>query len=378
LIRRNRITPFSHIKKKLSTNIFNIVLYICTKTSEPLLLINLHTMKKSILLLLSAFLLTLGAAAQEGFEGYLLADKNDRTKLIEAYINPAMKGLIYGMNSGWYHTAKVHKTFGFDISISANASLVSKEDEMFTLSGLTSINQVSGGRITAATAAGSKNTMPLTTVSFTENNINYSTAFNAPGGIKENLPLNAIPTPAVQFNLGLPANFEISLRLVPEVGYKDVEGSLLGIGLKKEITNWFGPIDKTPLHVSLLAAYTTMTVDYNIKGTEDVSVENGLAQLKLNAYTVQAIASLNFPFINLYGGIGYGSGNATLKMLGDYTLRYGPLSRTITDPINAEFDAGGFQTTIGTRLSLGFFKIFGSFTLQEYNTANLGIAFSLR
>jgi hypothetical protein len=67
-------------------------------------------MKKSILLLLSAFLLTLSTTAQEGFEGYLLADKNDRTKLIEAYINPAMKGLIYGMNSGWYHTAKVHRT----------------------------------------------------------------------------------------------------------------------------------------------------------------------------------------------------------------------------------------------------------------------------
>jgi hypothetical protein len=34
--------------------------------------------------------------------------------------------------------------------------------------------------------------------------------------------------------------------------------------------------------------------------------------------------------------------------------------------------------TIGARLSLGFFKIYGSYALQEYNTANLGIAFSLR
>ena len=132
------------------------------------------------------------------------------------------------------------------------------------------------------------------------------------------------------------------------------------------------------MHVSLLAAYTTMTVDYNINSTGDVNVQNGLAEFKLNAYTVQAIASLNFPIINIYGGIGYGSGNSTLKMTGDYNLSYGPLTRTITDPIDSEFNAGSMRTTAGLRLSLGFFKLFGSYTLQEYNTANLGIAFSFR
>ncbi|MFT7352854.1 MAG: hypothetical protein ACI9XR_002645, partial [Flavobacterium sp.] len=206
----------------------------------------------------------------------------------------------------------------------------------------------------------------------------YSTTFNAPGGVKESLPLNAIPAPALQVSLGLPAKFEVSLRLVPKVGQKDVKGSLFGVGLKKEITSWFGPLGATPLHVSLLAAYTTMNVEYSIEDAEDIAVQNGLAEFKLNSYTVQAIASLNFPILNLYGGIGYGAGNSTLKMLGDYTLSYGPLSRTITDPIDSAFDAGSFRTTIGTRISLPFLKIFGSYTLQEYNTANLGIAISLR
>lgn len=332
-------------------------------------------MKKCILIFISVFALTSNTKAQDGFEGYLLADSNDRAKLIDAYVNPAMKGLIYGMNNGWYHTAKVHKPFGFDIAIGLNASFAPEEDEMFSLSGLTSINE---GSITAATFAGSENTRPLTTISFAENNVTYNTTFNAPGGKKESLPLSAVPAPAVQLSLGLPAKFEVSLRLVPKIGDDNVKGRLFGIGLKKEITSWFGPIDKTPLHVSLLAAYTTMTVDYNINSSGDISVQDGLAEFKLNSYTVQAIASLNFPIINFYGGIGYGAGNSTLKMTGDYTLNYGPLSRTISDPINSEFDAGSFRTTIGSRLSLGFFKIFGSYTLQEYNTVNLGIAISLR
>ncbi len=335
-------------------------------------------MKKSILIILGALALTFNTKAQDGFEGYLLADSNDRSKLIEAYISPAMKGLIYSMNNGWYHTAKVHKTLGFDLSIGLNASLVPEEDEIFTLSGLTSINQATGSSITAATIAGSEDNTPPTTINFIEDGETYSTVFNAPGGVKESLPLSAIPAPAVQLSLGLPAKFEISLRLVPKVGTEDVKGSLFGVGLKKEITSWFGPLGATPLHISLLAAYTTMNVKYDIQSNDDISVQNGLAEFKLNSYTVQAIASLNFPILNLYGGIGYGAGNSTLKMLGDYTLSYGPLSRTITDPIDSKFDAGSFRTTIGTRISLPFLKIFGSYTLQEYNTANLGIAISLR
>ena len=336
-------------------------------------------MKKSILIIIGVFALTLNIKAQDGFEGYILADNNDRSKLIEAYINPAMKGLIYGMNSGWYHTAKVHKTLGFDISIGFNASVVPEKDEMFTLSGLSSINTGTGNSITAATVGGSENTTPLTTVNFTEGNQTYIKTFNAPGGVQEDLPLNAVPTPSIQISLGLPAKFEASLRLVPKVGSDDVKGSLFGLGVKKEITDWFGPMEKTPLHVSLLAAYTNMNVDYDIQKNSSISGSNQAAEFNLNSFTLQALASLNFPVINVYGGVGYSTGSSTLKMLGTYNLEYdGGLMRTVKDPLNTKFNVGGFTTTVGARLSLGFFKIFGSYSLQEYNTINAGIAFSIR
>jgi len=335
-------------------------------------------MKKLLLLFISIFAFNLSTKAQDGFEGYLLASDQDRGELIEAYINPAMKGLIYGMNSGWYHTAKVHSVFGFDISIGLNGSLAPKEDEMFTLSGLNSINT---GSITAATVAGSEDISPITTVEYNDPNnplITYRTTFNAPGGVKESLPLNTIPAPAIQLNLGLPAKIEIGLRLVPKVGKDDVKGNLFGMSLKKEITSWFGPLDKLPLHVSLMGAFTNMTVDYDIQNSGTINSQNGLAEFKLNSYTFQALASLNFPIINVYGGIGYGSGSSTIKVLGDYDLTYVGQTRTISDPINSEFNAGGFRTTAGLRLSLGFFKVFADYTLQEYNTLNLGVAISIR
>jgi hypothetical protein len=207
-----------------------------------------------------------------------------------------------------------------------------------------------------------------------------------PGGIKEDLPLNAMPAPSVQFTLGLPSKMDVSIRMVPKIGENDVKGQLLGIGLKKDITSLFGVIEKTPLNVSLFAAYTTMNVDYDLQNDSSINGANQLAEFKLNAYTVQAIASLNFPVINFYGGIGYNGGTSSLNIKGTYKLEYktnqpppnDTFEETVTDPISQNFEANGFRTTLGTRLNLGPVKLFGDYTIQEYNTISLGLAVSIR
>ena len=325
---------------------------------------------------------TISSKAQE-LESILLAANADANKLTKAYMNPAMKGLIYGMNSGWYHTAEVHKKFGFDLTIGLNASMVPEKDELISFSslGLTSITSTS---TTSPTIAGSGDGANVD-VNATVQGQSVSATFQMPSGIKDDLPLNAIPTPAVQLSLGLPYKFDVMLRLVPEVGDEDVKGKLLGIGLKKEITSIFGPLEKLPLHVSLLAAYTSMDVNYSMDGT-NIPGNNQNAEFKLKAYTAQAIASLNFPIINFYGGIGYSAGTSTLKILGTYELEYetgqpspnDTITETVTDPIGLDFETNGFRATIGTRLSLGFFKLFADYTFQEYNTLSGGIAFSIR
>jgi len=334
-------------------------------------------MKKLTLLVLLG-LVTITSKAQE-LESILLASKDDASKLTSAYINPAMKGLIYGMNSGWYHTAKVHKKLGFDISIGANLSIAPTEDELMVFAdlGLTSISSAS---TTSPTVFGSGDGAQMNVNAVVQGQ-NVTASFEMPSGISEDLPMNAVPTPSLQLSVGLPYKFDVMLRLVPEVGSDDVKGNLLGVGLKKEITSIFGALEKLPLHVSVLAAYSTMNVDYVIDGGT-IPGQDQRTEFKLNSYTVQAIGSLNFPIINIYGGIGYSGGSSSLKMLGDYELIYntsgGTIVETVTDPLNLDFDASGFRTTIGARLSLGFFKIFGDYTLQEYNTFSAGIAFSFR
>jgi hypothetical protein len=342
-------------------------------------------MKKiSLTILLLSFIFNM--KAQDGLEAILLAGTQDANKLTEAYLNPAMKGLIYGMNSGWYHSAKAHKKFGFDVSISLNASIVPSKDEIFKFADLGLSASTTSTSLIGATVAGSNTLEAPVAVSTTIEGQTVTANFTMPAGIKEDLPLNAVPTPSVQFSLGLPKQFDVMVRFVPEVGSDDVTGNLLGIGLKKEITDWFGIIGKTPLHISLLGAYTKMDVNYNIQNSSSIQGSNQEASFSLNSYTIQAIASLNFPIINFYGGIGYSAGTSDLKMKGTYNLNYNtslPAPNNtkqviLTNPLNIDFKASGMRATLGTRLSLGFFKIFGDYTIQDYNTISAGIAFSFR
>jgi hypothetical protein len=275
-------------------------------------------MKKFVLLILiSVFAVSMKAQEDDGLESILYANIQDANKLTQAYLNPGMKGLIYGMNSGWYHTAQAHKTFGFDFSFGLNASMVPDKDELFRFADLGLSSTTTANFPTSPTVAGTNNTAAQATVTATAEieGQNVSKEFKMPAGVKEDLPLNAVPTPSVQFTLGLPKQFDVMVRLVPEVGSDDVKGNLYGIGVKKEITSLFGVIEKLPLHISLLGAYTNMDVNYNIQNDSSIPGANQVATFNLSAYTVQAIASINFPIINFYGGIGYGSGTSDLKML---------------------------------------------------------------
>ena len=344
-------------------------------------------MKKHILILISVF--TLSTKAQSGFEKILLADVNDSQKLLEAYFSPGMEGFINAMNGGWYHTAKVHKKLGFDISIGASGAQIPSKNDIINISALGLSSNLTSNASTTPSFSGSDNGAEFRVT----RNIagqNVTADFTAPGGV--NLPANLVPAPAIQIGLGLPWKLEAMVRFVPNINFGEDQDesslNMFGVGLKKEITDWFGPMDKTPLHVSILAAYTSMKVSYGIADINSgpIRTQNALTEFDLNAFTVQAIASLNFPFINVYGGLGYNRGSSSLNMSGNYTGVFetglpapnNTINQTLEIPSNLDFNSNGMAATIGARLSLGFFKIYGSYALQEYNTANLGIAFSLR
>ena len=74
-------------------------------------------MKALIVIVLTTFFLVPLAIAQEDFDEFIELGSADATVIYEAYATPAMSGLNWGFNRGWYQTAKAHKPLGFDFSL---------------------------------------------------------------------------------------------------------------------------------------------------------------------------------------------------------------------------------------------------------------------
>ena len=350
------------------------------------------TIMKNLIFICTIFFGVNSTNAQE-LESILLAS-DDASLLLENYLNPVMKGLMTSMNNGWYTTAKTHKKFGFDITIGASASFTPDKDQMFQfVADQYEFISVSGGNTSIPTILSKDETETEINISVPYEGDKFKVGtFKMPGGIAKDLPANATPAPFVQVGLGLPFKTTVKLRLVPKTNFaSDVEANLIGVGLQHDLTQYLGIVEKLPFSVSLFGAYTSASVEYAIKNdalTDRVSVTNGLAQFKLNTWTVQALGSLDFKIVSVYGGLGYNGGTSSFDIKGDYSLSYdiqdsgqnnlSILDETITDPINLDFKTSGTRATIGARLNLAFFKIFADYTLQEYNTATVGVAFSFR
>ena len=190
-------------------------------------------------MLVSFLALGFNTKAQDGFENILLAEVGDSQKLLQAYFAPGMEGFINSMNNGWAHTAKVHKKFGFDISLGGSISSIPTEREVFNVAALGLVS-VTSSSATASTFGG-PDVQTQMTVNTTINGQNVTANFNTPGGIREDLPLNGVPAPVAQITMGLPWKMDVMLRFVPKIDIGEDDGSvdMFGIGLKKEITSWF-------------------------------------------------------------------------------------------------------------------------------------------
>jgi len=138
---------------------------------------------------------------------------------------------------------------------------------------------------------------------------------------------------------------------------------------------YFGLFDKLPINVSLLGSFTSLNLNYGLSEASPNQQISG----EVNTFMIQALGSLDFPVISIVGGFGYGKGDTVFNMLGDYTI---PLadgtSKILSDPLNSDKEYKGTHAMIGARANLLFLKIFANYTLQEFNTLNVGVSVSFR
>lgn len=331
--------------------------------------------------------------AQE-LESILLAAA-DAERLTQAYIEPALKGVVYSMNDGWYTTGRTHSVLGFDVTFGANMALVPNGDKafLFKASDYNFVRSQVGETERVSTVLGDDPDGTFFDVRVPVGDGTFKVAeFQMPGGIGPDFPLKGVATPMIQVGLGLPTSTDLKFRFLPDIGVNDkVKNSMFGLGLQHDITQYIPGLSATPVSISALVAYSNTKVTYQIDSSDnldDVTVVGGEGLFALNTLSVQAIGSVNLAVIEFFASAGFGRGGSRLELNGDYTLTYdlesadgfplGQLSETITNPLQFKADVNSPRFGLGMRLNLAIFKLFASYTIQEYNTFSTGLSVSIR
>ena len=164
---------------------------------------------------------TVTAQDENDIVNFLASGQRDASKLMNAYLNPAIEGLSYGFNGGCYTTAKAHKSFGFDIGVTVNAVFISKSRNYFSpnslgLENITSVISTAPNGM-APTIMGPAHRTTYTVDS--DGNGQSEGSFEGPNGVdfQENLKINGVLAPTAQIGIGIYKNTDLKIRFMPEV-----------------------------------------------------------------------------------------------------------------------------------------------------------------
>jgi hypothetical protein len=333
------------------------------------------------------------AQNESDLASFLKAAPEDASKLITAYVQPAIEGVSYGMTGGWYTTAKAHKSFGVDLGISLTTVFLPSSKNYFNPASLglssgaifsNTTNPGSG----APTIMGPKDKTTYDFIYTPEGSQTPQTfSVSGPEGLEVGKEVGIgeapVPVPMIQLGVGIIKNTDLKLRYVPKqtVGGSSVQ--MLGVGVMHDIKQHIPGIKLMPFDLSVMLAYN------NVKGNTDLSYSgtnpnrpqstNGEMDYSLNSYIIQALISKKISVLTVYGGVGYQIVKTKVDVLGDYEIESSSSATfTLHDPVSIDFENNGMKLNAGIRLKFGPVYLNGDYTLQKYNTFTVGFGFSIK
>jgi hypothetical protein len=314
----------------------------------------------------------LNAQWLDNFENILNAGENDAKLLADAYFQPLGQSFTYSLNNGWASSAKTHYKFGFDITIGATFPKVPDQQKSFNIQSLGLSSSLTSNSLKASTLFGDKSP---TNFEYAVIGSSVSKIFRLPGGIEEELIGKSFATPYLQVGIGLIFDTDLIIRYVPNINSQGMEVTNYGLGLKHNLIQYFGLLDKFPVNVAALVSYSKLNAQYSLdKSSPYKKIEYGV-----NTIGAQLMASVDLPFLSFIAAAGYGKGDAHMNMLGTYSLPSSSNNPTIfNNPISLDQSFSGMHSMLGLRFNLLFFKTFLQYTFQDYNTLNFGVSLNLR
>jgi hypothetical protein len=330
---------------------------------------------------ITILLLSIAGINQTSFaqEEILKGSLKDANYLLEGYITPIMYGIGNGLNQGWYNTGKVHKTLGFDLTISATLVYVPTGDQFYQVDNnrLEEVKLVSyDGQQVSATA-----TTNVPTIFGPDKEPSYQVGsndpFKGPPGLdlKNRIKIaNALPVPMYQLGIGLPKGFELKARYAPTLTTGDSKFSLFGLGVMHDVKQYIPGVKALPFDLSAFVGYTNMKAEQKLDVTGG---QNQRAEVSFSSTTIQALISKKISVLTVYGSVGYNIAKSNLGMKGMYDLDDNGTPEA-TDPINLDFSTSSARATGGIRLKFAVFTLHADYTLANYKTLNAGFGINVR
>jgi hypothetical protein len=326
------------------------------------------------------FITSSATYSQNGIENLLSSGLEDANKFMNLYTEPGSEALIYGLSNGWYNSAKVKGLGGFEISFIAGVSQIQDNNTRFIL------NENDYDFLRFATGPSEQGVGTLFGQNSPDINMNILEGNQTIGSIS--LPqglgsenIEYIPNLIIQGSVGLPFSTELKLRFLPEIETKDVTSQFYGAGLQHEFTNWIPGLTLLPIAFSGFVGYNSFEGEYKFSEQSSfVSGTNQSISTDIDSWHYAILVSTKLPIINFYGSIGGVSGSAVTRLKGEYIVNTGVSEvqgDTIIDPLRLDTSVNGYRATLGTKLSLAFFKLNIDYSFQEYNSLNVGINFGI-
>jgi hypothetical protein len=345
------------------------------------------------------------AQNESDFSAFLKAGEEDASKLMQAYLEPAVKSMSFGMTGGWYNTAKPHKSLGFDIGVTANLAFIPTSENYFNPDDLDLSSTTFDGNTTnpgkgAPTFFGPKDeTQYTSTYSYDPDGsgplppVPQSITYSGPEGldVKDAIGFAATPVPMIQLGIGVIKNTDIKIRfvnsgmigsIIPNVDIENSEFNIFGIGVMHDIKQHIKGIKLLPFDLSALVAYNSVsgTTDLSNTDTGDARPDSpdGELDYKFNSWVLQALISKKISVLTGYAGVGYNIVNTTVDVNGEYVIDPNNPDFVLTDPVAIDYRNNSLRLTLGMRLKFGPVYFNGDYTLQKYNTLSLGLGVSVR
>jgi hypothetical protein len=326
---------------------------------------------------------TVSAQDENDIVNFLASGQRDASKLMNAYLNPAIEGLSYGFNGGWYTTAKAHKTFGFDIGVTVNAVFISKSRNYFNpnslgLENITSVISAAPNGM-APTIMGPAHRTVYTVDA--DGNGQSEGTFEGPNGVdfEENLKISGVLAPTAQVGIGIYKNTDLKIRFMPEVKTGSSKIRLLGFGIMHDIKQHIPKLRLLPFDLSVLIAYTQIRGATGLEGEFSKPSNDTRPQVMdydMDAWLFEALVSKKLAVVTFYGGVGFNTIKTTSDVTGSYEIPGFPVA--FKDPVSLLFKNKSARINAGVRLNLGPVYLSGEYTLQEYSMVSAGLGVTVR